>query len=192
MPSIPTSAAVAPAGPAAASSGDPVEQACIDAWPSIVRYLRAVVGPCADAEDLAARCVEVAWRRRRELADVDGFSHWMFTIAANVARNARRGDTRRGRLVARLAGQREALAPDPASHSQSGGDHDGPAMQALATLTLADREVLVLHAWEELPTVEIAMILGISPSAATKRLHRARGRLAAALHDHIRDLEESP
>lgn len=192
VPSFPTRAANSPTAPSAAACGNPVEQACIDAWPAVVRYMRAVVGPGADAEDLAARCVEVAWRRRGELGDLGSFPHWMFAIAAHVARNARRGDTRRGRLVARLAGQRQAYAPDPAARVPNGGDQHGPAMRALGTLPRADREVLVLHAWEELTAAEIAPILGISPAAAAKRLTRARGRLAAALHDHDRDPEESP
>ena len=50
-------------------------------------------------------------------------------------------------------------------------------MEKLARLNEADREILLLAAWEELSTTEIAAVLGCSVNAAALRLHRARKRL---------------
>jgi len=52
---------------------------------------------------------------------------------------------------------------------------------ALAALTEAEREVLLLVAWEGLTPTEAAEALGLTPVAARSRLHRARTRAQAAL-----------
>ncbi|HWT23737.1 MAG TPA: sigma-70 family RNA polymerase sigma factor, partial [Solirubrobacteraceae bacterium] len=44
-----------------------------------------------------------------------------------------------------------------------------------------DREVLRLWAWEQLAPREIAVVLGITPNAASVRLHRATKRLRDSL-----------
>jgi RNA polymerase sigma-70 factor (ECF subfamily) len=44
-----------------------------------------------------------------------------------------------------------------------------------------DAELLRLWAWEQLAPGEIAGVLGITPNAASIRLHRARKRLRTAL-----------
>ena len=53
--------------------------------------------------------------------------------------------------------------------------------QCLATLSVADREVLTLTGWYDLTPLQAAEALGCSASAYAVRLHRARVRLAAAL-----------
>ena len=54
-------------------------------------------------------------------------------------------------------------------------------VDALAALRSADREVLLLSAWEGLPASQIAERFGISTKAAEKRLSRAKQRLASQL-----------
>ncbi|HEY6761705.1 MAG TPA: sigma factor-like helix-turn-helix DNA-binding protein, partial [Baekduia sp.] len=51
----------------------------------------------------------------------------------------------------------------------------------LAALRPADRDVLMLTAWEGLDAARAAVVLGCSPEAVHTRLHRARTRLAAEL-----------
>ena len=51
----------------------------------------------------------------------------------------------------------------------------------MAELPEADAEVLRLWAWEELAPREIGVALGISPNAASIRLHRAKSRLRGRL-----------
>jgi RNA polymerase sigma-70 factor (ECF subfamily) len=52
---------------------------------------------------------------------------------------------------------------------------------ALAALSPADQEILVLRDLEQLSTPEVAAVLEISPAAVKSRLHRARLRLLAEL-----------
>jgi RNA polymerase sigma factor (sigma-70 family) len=49
--------------------------------------------------------------------------------------------------------------------------------EALATLEPADREVVLLSAWEQLEPKEIAEMLGMPAGTVRWRLHRARSAL---------------
>ncbi|MGN9914466.1 RNA polymerase sigma factor [Phytohabitans sp. LJ34] len=53
----------------------------------------------------------------------------------------------------------------------------------LASLSAADREVLLLVAWVELTYEEVAAALAIPPGTVASRLNRARRRIRAALRD---------
>lgn len=156
-------------------------EACVGAWASLVRYLRAISGAGQDVEELAGLTLETAWRRRATLVDAGGFTPWLLMIARHTASNGRRSANRRSFLIARLVGLRELRATHPSAHAELVRTEAGPATRALATLGVADREVIVLHAWEALEPVQIAEVLGISRDAAAQRLHRARRRLERAL-----------
>jgi RNA polymerase sigma factor (sigma-70 family) len=139
-----------------------------------------------DAEDVVAETFAVAWRRLDELPVGDQTRLWLFGTARLVWRNLERTRSRQRRLAERLQRLRSPLA------LQRGPDRDGTAddqlQRAIAALSETDREVLQLHAWEELTADEIAATLGISTSAAWKRLQRARDRLSGALAvDHGRN-----
>jgi RNA polymerase sigma-70 factor (ECF subfamily) len=70
----------------------------------------------------------------------------------------------------------ESFEPDP---GESGPDAE--LSQALESLSVDDREILRLWAWEQLEPREMATVLDISVNAATLRLSRARSRLADSL-----------
>jgi RNA polymerase sigma-70 factor (ECF subfamily) len=52
---------------------------------------------------------------------------------------------------------------------------------AVRALPAAERDVLLLVAWEELTPAEAAAVLGVPPGTARSRLHRARATLRAGL-----------
>jgi RNA polymerase sigma-70 factor (ECF subfamily) len=56
--------------------------------------------------------------------------------------------------------------------------------RAVAELTAADREILLMRHAEELPYEEIACLLEVAPVAARKRYGRALIRLQKVLSDH--------
>ncbi|MDX1690580.1 MAG: sigma-70 family RNA polymerase sigma factor, partial [Acidimicrobiia bacterium] len=95
-------------------------------------------------------------------------------VARNIVRNAERSRRRRERLAAKAA----SAAPATATSSP---ERDPEVLAALGRLRATDREILRLHAWEDLGPSEIATVLNISAGAAKVRLHRARRRLAAEL-----------
>jgi RNA polymerase sigma-70 factor (ECF subfamily) len=127
-----------------------------------------------DPETVAAEVMAIAWRK---LGDVprDDPRPWLFATARNLLLaewRQRSSDSRaveRGFEVASAAdAEVEALDPDVAA--------------ALRSLSIADREALLLVAWEDLPPKLAAEAVGISQAAFRVRLHRARGRFRNALN----------
>ncbi len=138
--------------------------------------LRRVARP-EDAADVVAETFLVAWRRLADVPDEPRTRLWLYAVARRVLANQRRGDRRRLALGERLGAELAACAPD---HALAVVDRVRYAA-ALARLSMTDREIVMLHAWEELEPREIAEVLGISAVAARSRLSRARVRLREAL-----------
>jgi RNA polymerase sigma-70 factor (ECF subfamily) len=126
------------------------------------------------ADDVVADVFLVAWRRQEALPPQP--LPWLLGTARRVLANHARGQSRRGRLLDRLAAESSTIAtPAPA-------DGPEPALQAaLATLQERDRELLLLMAWEGLELQQAAEVLGVRPNTLAVRFHRARRRLSAAL-----------
>ena len=150
----------------------------------LLRYLRRRLPPGADpgtAEDVLGDVLLVLWRRVDDIPG-DAPVAWCYGVARGCLANAQRAAGRQRRLLARLrreapAEQWSVATPDPAPDGL-----DDPALQhAYAALSPADREVLRLWAWEQLPPREIAVAMGITANAASVRLHRATQRLRQQL-----------
>jgi RNA polymerase sigma-70 factor (ECF subfamily) len=74
------------------------------------------------------------------------------------------------------------LDEDPAERAVAAADAGArwaQVMDAIGTLPEAERQVLLLFAWEELTYDEIAMALGVPVGTVRSRLSRGRARLAA-------------
>lgn len=126
------------------------------------------------AEDVLSETLLVCWRR---LDDIPAEPlPWTYVVARNCLANATRSDRRQLRLVGRIRAVdppvEVAPAPEPA---------DDAISTALAALPPDDAEVLRLWAWEELAPRDIAVVLGITPNAASIRLHRAKKKLGDVL-----------
>jgi DNA-directed RNA polymerase specialized sigma24 family protein len=63
---------------------------------------------------------------------------------------------------------------------------------ALDGLPAADKELLLLVAWDGLSPAQAGSVLGLKPVAARSRLHRARSRLAERLDIDPRQQSRSP
>ena len=128
------------------------------------------------AIDCAAEVFTVAWHRLDDLPDGDDAIRWIFGVCRNVARNQARSRRRFKRLVARL-GSQVGEQPTPPDIEVVHSSERQRAIAALAKLRPADREILRLAAWEELPRSDIAEILGCSRHAVDQRIQRATKRL---------------
>ncbi|MFZ0014782.1 MAG: sigma-70 family RNA polymerase sigma factor [Acidimicrobiia bacterium] len=157
------------------------------------RYLRRRIER-DHAEDVLADVMLTVWRRLDD-APTDRVLPWCYGIARRTLANERRGRQRRLRLVERLEAEPgEKLEPDPA---ERGADPELTA--ALDALSVDDREIIRLWAWEQLEPRDIAPILGTTVNAASLRLSRARSKLANHLtrqdpqssgHEPIEDTRE--
>lgn len=153
---------------------DRFEQIAEEVFDPLQRYLRRRAS-LQDAEDLFSEVLTTIWRRIDD-APPDRALPWSYGIARRVLANHRRSGRRRLRLVERLASE------PPTHHPDVADDHPDPELgQALRTLPDAYQEILRLWAWEQLEPREIAVVLGMTPNAASLRLSRGKKRLAAAL-----------
>ena len=149
------------------------------------RHYDEVLAFCArrvgrtEADEAAADVFAVAWRRLDEI-EWETVRPWLFGIARRVVASRWRSAGRQRRLVGRVS----SLAPIPRELPEEQvvrRAEDEEVLNIVRGLRSADREVLLLAAWEELTAQEIADTLAISVSAAEQRLHRAKRRLAQAL-----------
>jgi RNA polymerase sigma-70 factor (ECF subfamily) len=133
--------------------------------------------PAADVNDATAEVFLVAWRHIDQVPKKD--LPWLYGISRNVVRNAHRSRRRRIKLQEKISGL--GNEPEPGPEIQLLQHYDERAvLDALATLTSDDQEVLRLKTWEELSNGDIARVLDTSVHAVDMRVSRARKRLARA------------
>ncbi|WP_354697340.1 RNA polymerase sigma factor [Paraconexibacter sp. AEG42_29] len=123
----------------------------------------------ASADDVVADVFATAWRRADVIPEADPLP-WLYAVARRVLANQRRAAGRRAALSDVLGVLARTREP-PAPHQSL------PVLEALAALSPADRELLMLTAWEGLDAAQVATVLGCSTGAVHTRLHRARRRL---------------
>jgi RNA polymerase sigma-70 factor (ECF subfamily) len=140
--------------------------------PLVLRYAVRRCASASAAEDAAAEVFLVAWRRLDEVP-ADSLP-WLYATARGVIANQRRGARRQEALVSRVHWEASLAAQDSSTV-------DGELLAALARIPDAEREALLLVAWEGLDRRRAARAMGCSLPAFAARLHRARRRLAAEL-----------
>jgi len=145
--------------------------------PELLRYFLRRLEDREDAADALSETLLVLWRQNRHVpADDEGLRRWAFGIARKVLSTARRGKLRRLELSDRL---RRELAVD--SSATQFTNIDDELRSALEQLSMADRELVLLVAWEGFGVAEAGAVLGLRPDAARARYSRARARLRALL-----------
>ena len=142
-------------------------------WKFFIRRL----GDVDLADDLTSEVFVVAWRRRHQAPTTE--PAWLYGVARNVLSGDRRAARRRASLDAKLAAH---LVPETSRSADAMAVTDSVWAEALASLSVEDRDLLVLSAWERLSAADLAVALGCRPSTARVRLHRARRRLAYHLN----------
>jgi putative glutamine amidotransferase len=149
-----------------------VERVFAEQEPVLRRRLQRMTGDPQAAEDLCQEVFVRAWRRAPRDAPDEVLRAWLHRTASNLAVDELR---RRARRPVAATGPLEAhAAPERAD--------DGAAREALAQLAPHDRLVLLLRFHAGLSLRELGELLAISEEAARKRVGRARGRFADALH----------
>src|SRR5580693_5397901 len=149
--------------------------------PLIHRYAARRVGREA-ADDLVAETFLAAFGKRRQYDRRPDARPWLYGIATNLVGQHRREEVRQFRL-------RLAAGPAPVQNDDSeravvnltAQSVRAPLGQALGALAQADRDVLLLIAWEQLSYEEVARALGIPVGTVRSRLHRARKKIRKAL-----------
>jgi len=155
--------------------------------PRVHRYLARRLGAQA-AADLVVETFLIAFRRRdRYDASRPDALPWLYGIATTLVGQHRREEARRHRL--HLALPPAVAEPFPAEQVDARVGAAGARralLDALAELAPADRDVLLLVAWEELSYGQVAAALGIPVGTVRSRLHRAR-RIVRARVPHLEE-----
>jgi RNA polymerase sigma-70 factor (ECF subfamily) len=155
---------------------------------TLYRVAYSVLRSPADAEDAVQEAFLRVLRHRDQLAEVRDNRVWLIRIVWNVVLDRKR------RVKARPetddVTEMERVLPArglSAEQLASAAEHHARVLACVERLPAKEREVLQLSAFEELSSVEIAAVLGISESSVRSRLFRARN-LMAELLNHKRSL----
>jgi RNA polymerase sigma factor (sigma-70 family) len=125
------------------------------------------------AEDAVQEAVLKAWRGIGQLRpETESLRPWFLTIVANECRSVRRG--RWWSVVPLFQGPHRAFNEQRVAETTD-------LRRSIERMSHADRVLLYLYYWLDLPLDEIARAMGISPQAAKGRLYRAVGRLRERL-----------
>ena len=161
----------------------------------LLSLLAHMVGQRDLAEDLAQEVFLRVYRARNSYVPGAKFSTWLFTIAGNVASNARRtkGRRREVRLVP-LASDSAPLSLEAIALAASGlmptrqldkAELCSAVQQAIGSLNERQRMAVLLAKFEHLSYADIAEVMGMSPQAIKSLLSRARCNLREALQPYL-------
>ena len=145
----------------------------------LYRVAFAVVRNAAEAEDVAQETFVRAWEHRRKLPEVEQMRAWLVRIAMNLALD----HLRRSRPVQMDEVIAETTrSAEPGTEQQVMGTEElARVLQAMDRLPKTERMGIVLTAFDELTTAEIASVVGRSQSSVRALLFRARERLKQRL-----------
>ena len=132
-----------------------------------------------EVNDVVADVFTVAWRKVEQMPAPDDALPWLYGVARNEVNNRRRSIRRARALIARASTAATPTEPGPEPVIVAHAEY-ADLMHALRSLRPEDQELLMLRTHEELDYREIGMVLGTTPEAVRKRLHRALQRLRRA------------
>jgi RNA polymerase sigma-70 factor (ECF subfamily) len=155
---------------------------------TLYRVAFSVLRNPSDAEDAVQEAFLRVLRHRDKLDEIRDHRVWLIRIVWNVVLDRKRRSKTRPETddVADLARvlPAEGLSAD---ERFAAAQHHAWVLACVDKLPAKERQVLMLSAFEELSSVEIASVLGITESSVRSRLFRARN-LVAGLLDHARSL----
>ncbi len=140
----------------------------------LCRGLFLITGDAAEAEDVAQEAMSRVYERWTRIASMDSPEGYLWRSALNLNHKRARRAAVRNRFTPTVPS-----GPDPAVIATTGVD----VRAALAQLSPAHREVLILIDWFGLDAVAAAPALGIEPVSVRSRLHRARERMRELLEE---------
>ncbi len=153
---------------------------------ALYRVAYSVLRNPSDAEDAVQEAFLRVLRHRESLDEVRDHRVWLIRIVWNIVLDRKRRAKTRPETddVAELA---RVLPSTGLSQEEraAAAQHHASVLACVEQLPAKEREVLLLSAFEELTSVEIASVLDITESSVRSRLFRARN-LMAGLLDHKR------
>ena len=142
-----------------------------------------------DAHDLAQETFVRVFRSCKSFRTNERFATWLYTIAANLARNHFRWRGRHPELSieTKTGDSKQTIGDSLPANEGSPGEASLAVERAEAVRNAVEklpddlREAIVLCEWEECSVAEAAVILEATPKAVESRLYRARQILRTEL-----------
>jgi RNA polymerase sigma-70 factor (ECF subfamily) len=157
----------------------------VEAWsPLLFRIAHSVVRSRAEAEDVVQDTFVRVLEHRTRLPDVRDQRVWLVRIAWNLALDRRRR-RRPDQMDDSLADTLSSLEIST-DRILAGAQQMQTVLAALDRLPGPEREALVLSAFDELTTAEMAVVLHRSEGAVRALVSRARARLRKRLQQKAR------
>lgn len=139
-----------------------------------------MLGSPADADDAVQEVFLRLFRRSAPLQGEEHLRRWLLRVTANYCKDVLKSPWRRRRV---------SLAEVPDEAPAFRREEERELYEAVMALPEKYRAVLDLFYYEDLPVKEIARALGLSDTAVTTRLSRARALLKKTLGEEWRDDE---
>ena len=157
------------------------ERVVAEYQPRVARLAQRLLGwRGGDLDDAVQDVFLAALTHAGRVRGARGMWPWLAAITVNTCRTRRRREWVRQTFLRTRRGADVAPAADAATEDRECLQR---VREALERLPAKDREVIVLHDLEEMRTVDLADVLGVSVNAMQVRLHRARKRLRDELGD---------
>lgn len=165
----------------------------------LLTVLQHLLGRPEQAEDLAQEVFLRVYRARKTYVPGAKFSTWLFTIANNVASNARRSLARRrevnlqpsdsgalgsGISLEQLAKESSGLMP---TRQLDKSEMAQIVRLAMGTLNERQRMAVLLSKFEDMSYAEIGNAMDLSDKAVKSLLSRARANLREVLEPYLSD-----
>lgn len=158
-------------------------EALVDQYATtLYRVAFSVLRNQSDAEDAVQEAFLRVLRHRETLGDIRDHRVWLIRIVWNIVLDRKRRAKTRPETddiadVARVMPATGLTAEERAAAAQ----HHAHVLACVEKLPAREREVMMLSAFEELSSVEIAAVLDVTESSVRSRLFRARNLLAELL-----------
>jgi RNA polymerase sigma-70 factor, ECF subfamily len=165
----------------------------------VTNLISRVLNDRNGSDDLAQEVFVRVFVHRRNYRRGAKFSTWLFTIAANLAKNEIRRRVRRRNwfsldALTEVVGDSAPQLADPTEGHEVGLEREqlrAEVGKAIATVPEKYRLALVLRDIEGLPYEEIAEVLGVPGGTVRSRINRARSMLQRKLQPLLRKQESS-
>lgn len=145
----------------------------------LLGQLFPVTGDLHEAEEVVQEALARAFLHWSRLRDYEAPEAWVRRVAMNLAAERARRLRRRARAIVRAG---------PPPHTPQVSVEALDLLEALRTLPIRQRQVLVLHHLVGMPVEEVARMLSLPSGTVKSALARGRRALAVLLDD----LEEVP
>jgi len=160
------------------TSRENFEQLFRDTRTDLLAYVLRRSRNAEDAADVLAETYLIAWQKLEKVPKGERARLWLFGVARNLLMKGASRHRSGSALVERLANELRSANP---VHSPVEHERRDALRAVLAALSVRDREILTMTAWEGLTPKQIAAVMGTSANVVRVRLHRTRARLKRQL-----------